>query len=69
MQATRQGCSRTCRQAGRQVPCLAGRQERQVGRVLRWNMQEEAGRYEGRKAGRDAGAGRTTSSSLKVIVL
>ena len=52
MRATRQGCSWTCRQAGRHVPCLAGRQERQVGRVLRWNMQEEAGRQEGRKGRR-----------------
>ena len=45
--ATRQGRSQTCTQADRQAPCLAGRRERQVGRVLRWSMQEEAGRQAG----------------------
>ena len=29
------------------APCLAGRQERQAGKVMRWSMQEEAERQPG----------------------
>ena len=51
-----QAGSQTYMQVRTHAPCLAGRQKRLKGRVLRWSMQEEVGRQEDTKAGGDARA-------------